>query len=195
MINRTTLKKAFAGVLAAATLIGMTPVTSFAEDSGDTGVKYVMMNVPYDDFYASYNVTESAVWEVETGVDAVSTATTSKFAGTTGLANGTYNNGKYIMGVTIPVQVSEEDYKELGNALDSSVALGTAADYAFSDLNETPEAYSTLTIDDSGDKSFSAFGASNVKTDSLSVGEMTTSGSYGDFQVSLIGVTTTKKKI
>ena len=47
--------------------------------------------------------------QVESGVDAVSTATTNKFKGTTGLAKGTYNNGKYIMGVTIPVEVSAED--------------------------------------------------------------------------------------
>lgn len=68
-------------------------------------VKYVAMNVPYNDFYVAYGLTDKAVWEVEDGVDAVSTATTNKFKRTTGLAKGTYNNGKYIMGVTIPVEV------------------------------------------------------------------------------------------
>lgn len=49
-------------------------------------VKYVTMNVPYTDFYAAYNLTDKAVWQVENGLDAVSTATTNKFKGTTGLA-------------------------------------------------------------------------------------------------------------
>ena len=52
------------------------------------------MNVSYNDFYKAYNLTDKAVWEVESGVDAVSTATTNKFKVTTGLAKGTYNNGK-----------------------------------------------------------------------------------------------------
>ena len=56
------------------------------------------MNVPYTDFYAAYNLTDKAVWQVENGLDAVFPATTNKFKGTTGLAKGTYNNGKYIMG-------------------------------------------------------------------------------------------------
>lgn len=53
--------------------------------------RYITMNVPYTDFYAAYNLTDKSVWEVEDGIDAVSTATTSKFLGTTGLAKGTYN--------------------------------------------------------------------------------------------------------
>lgn len=69
------------------------------------------MNVPYTDFYAAYNLTDKAVWQVENGLDAVSTATTNKFKGTTGLAKGTYNNGKYIMGVTMASCSSGRDLR------------------------------------------------------------------------------------
>ena len=47
----------------------------------EADVRYVMMNVPYRVFYAPYDLTDMAVWEVEDGIDAVSTATTSKFKG------------------------------------------------------------------------------------------------------------------
>ena len=69
------------------------------------------MNVPYTDLYAAYDLTDKAVWQVEEGLDAVSTATTNKFKGTTGLAKGTYNNGKFIMGVTMAVAVPEGTYE------------------------------------------------------------------------------------
>ena len=71
------------------------------------------MNVPYTDLYAAYDLTDKAVWQVEEGLDAVSTATTNKFKGTTGLAKGTYNNGKFIMGVTMAVAVPEGTYETL----------------------------------------------------------------------------------
>ena len=90
------------------------------------------MNVPYNQFYKAYNLTDKAVWEVESEVDAVSTATTNKFKGTTGLAKGTYNNGKYIMGVTIPVEVSAEDYAKLKTNLTEN------DDYYFTTLDKAP---------------------------------------------------------
>ncbi len=188
-------KKILSGILVGAVAFAATfNISSATTAQADTkDVKYVMMNVPYNDFYEAYELTDKAVWEVDKGVDAVSTATTSKFAGTTGLANGTYNDGKYIKGVSIPVQVSAKDYAKLTAGKVEESALGTAADYSFADLTETPAAYSTLSVGTNNKKTFSKFGESKVTTGSLSIGEMTTSGSYGDFQISLLGVTTTKK--
>ncbi|SDB23833.1 hypothetical protein [Eubacterium oxidoreducens] len=155
-----------------------TPVTT-------TAYKYVTMNVPYTDFYAAYNPTDTAVWEVEEGVDAVSTATTSKFLGTDGLARGTYNNGTYIMGVTLPVRVTESDYAKLASNLTAN------DDYYFVDLAEEPTAYSTLTIDSNGSYSFSAMAASTLNTAStLSVGEQSLTAGYGDYQIDLVGIGT-----
>ena len=146
--------------------------------------KYIMMNVPYNDFYAAYNLTDKAVWEVEDGVDAVSTATTNKFKGTTGLAKGTYNNGKYIMGVTIPVEVSAEDYAKLNSSLTAE------NNYYFTTLDQTPEAYSKLTVKADGTYSFSKISDAKVTNKYLSVDDLELNGSYGDYQITIDGLGT-----
>ena len=146
--------------------------------------KYIMMNVPYNDFYAAYNLTDKAVWEVEDGVDAVSTATANKFKGTTGLAKGTYNNGKYIMGVTIPVEVSAEDYAKLNSSLTAE------NNYYFTTLDQTPEAYSKLTVKADGTYSFSKISDAKVTNKYLSVDDLELNGSYGDYQITIDGLGT-----
>lgn len=144
---------------------------------------FVTMNVPYTDFYAAYNTTDAAVWTVEDGVDAVSTATTSKYLSTEGLARGTWNNGSCIMGVTLPVEVDNQTYAKLAKDRKETEA------YFYKDLDTRPQAYSRLS-ENGGAYQFSQLQASSVNTDYLSVGELTTDGGYGDYQVSLIGVTT-----
>lgn len=146
--------------------------------------KYLVMNVPYNKFYEAYHLTDKAVWEVESGVDAVSTATTNKFKGTTGLAKGTYNNGKYIMGVTLPVEVSAEDYKKLNASLTEN------DDYYFTTFDTAPEAYSKLTINEDGSYSFSKVSDATVTNKYLSVGELDLNGGYGDYQVTIDGLGT-----
>lgn len=159
--------------------------------AANVSYKYVSMNVPYDDFYAAYQTTDNAVWEVASGIDAVSTATTSKFSMTEkgSLAEGTYNDGTYIRGVTIPVRVSEADYAKL------TKGLAETADYYFTDLDTAPDAYSTLTISN-GTKKFSKFqNETDVDTSVLSVDGYTTSESYGDYQVTLDGFATTSTAV
>lgn len=148
--------------------------------------KYLVMNVPYNQFYKAYNLTDKAVWEVESGVDAVSTATTNKFKGTTGLAKGTYNNGKYIMGVTIPVEVSAEDYAKLKTNLTGN------DDYYFTTLDKAPEAYSKLTVKEDGTYSFSKMSDATVTNKYLSVpaDELELNGGYGDYQITVDGLGT-----
>ena len=148
--------------------------------------KYLVMNVPYNQFYKAYNLTDKAVWEVESGVDAVSTATTNKFKGTTGLAKGTYNNGKYIMGVTIPVEVSAEDYAKLNTNLTAN------DDYYFTTLDKAPEAYSKLTVKEDGTYNFSKMSDATVTNKYLSVpaDELELNGGYGDYQITVDGLGT-----
>ena len=148
--------------------------------------KYLVMNVPYNQFYKAYNLTDKAVWEVESGVDAVSTATTNKFKGTTGLAKGTYNNGKYIMGVTIPVEVSAEDYAKLNTNLTAN------DDYYFTTLDKAQEAYSKLTVNKDGTYSFSKMSDATVTNKYLSVpaDELELNGGYGDYQITVDGLGT-----
>ncbi|MBE5959538.1 MAG: hypothetical protein E7254_11850 [Lachnospiraceae bacterium] len=180
MIKSSLFKKANAIVLAFSMILG-TPVISTVrgdEESGD-GYVYVTMNVPYKDFYESYNVTDAAYWEVEDGVDAVSTATTNKFKGTTGLAKGTYNNDKYIMGVTIPVAIKAEEIDQVQTSSDNA--------YEYTVLESKPDYYSVLTINESGEYEFSKMQDTGYSKEYLGIDGLTLSGRYGDYQVNLNG--------
>lgn len=189
------LKQLAAVMMSVAMTTGMIPATAMAS-GGDstTGYKYVTMNVPWTDFFESYNLTDSAVWEVEPGVDAVSTATKSKFLGTNGLAKGTYNNGKYIMGVTVPVAVPAEDYKDLK---ENNEKLTVNDAYYFVDLPEEPTVYSSMTVSED-DYSFSVLPEANISTNYLEVVGIDVNGQntaevtskFGDYQISLQGVHT-----
>ena len=165
------------------TSTGCTKPLTFSVSTG----RYITMNVPYTDFYKAYDLTDASVWEVEPGVDAVSTATTSKFKGTTGLARGTYNNGKYIMGVTLPVEVSAEDYAKLNSA------LGESDDYHFTDAASIPSASTKLTVNEDGSYSFSMMSAAaDEYADQLSVSQdtLTLLDGYGDYQIDITGYKT-----
>lgn len=100
------LKKTFAGVLAAAMMVCAVSVPAFAaqdveaaEEENCISSTYVVMNIPYAQFYKSAGV--------ENEVDAVTSATKSKTrAGN--LANGSYHvnsDGSDITGVSFPVKV------------------------------------------------------------------------------------------
>ena len=157
------------------------------DNKAEATVKYVTMNVPYNDFYKAYNLTDKAVWEVESGVDAVSTATTNKFKGTTGLAKGTYNNGKYIMGVTIPVAVKAEDYDKL------KANLTENDNYYFTTLDVKPESYSELTIGEDGSYNFSKMASVAVDSLSIDANDLELNGGYGDYQITVNGLSTSGK--
>lgn len=187
MKRKEILTKVLACTLAVGTVIGSVPAATFAADGTDDTIHYVIMNVPYTDFYAAYNLTDKAVWSVEDGIDAVSTATTTKFLGTTGLSKGTYNNGTYIMGVTLPVALDNEEYASL------KTGLKETDNYYFTDLETEPEAYSQISIAD-GKYSFSRLQDTKIDTSYLSVDEYTMTGGYGDYQVSLMGVYTAEDK-
>ena len=156
-----------------------------ADGDQDEEVRYVTMNVPYTDLYAAYDLTDKAVWQVEDGLDAVSTATTNKFKGTTGLAKGTYNNGKFIMGVTMAVAVPEGTYETL-----KAKNLTENDNYYMTDLDSTPAAYSTLTVNTDGTYSFSKLQEAAVTNKYLSVTDLDLNGGYGDYQITLEGVGT-----
>ena len=156
-----------------------------ADGDQDEEVRYVTMNVPYTDLYAAYDLTDKAVWQVEEGLDAVSTATTNKFKGTTGLAKGTYNNGKFIMGVTMAVAVPEGTYETL-----KAKNLTENDNYYMTDLDSTPAAYSTLTVNTDGTYSFSKLQEAAVTNKYLSVTDLDLNGGYGDYQITLVGVGT-----
>ncbi len=163
---------------------------------------YVLMNIPYADFYAGEGVE---------GVEAVSSATKNK-PRTGTLAGGSYHvnsDGSDISGVIYPVFV--KDMSALANCTEitdaSSVditvtnrgkettttysgkdALFESADYAYYVLSEMPARYKTLTVSEGGTFSFSAVSgrASTVADASGAVNE---AGHHADVEISLSGTT------
>ncbi len=88
------------------------------DTSGDAEATYVLMNIPYADFYAAEGTAD---------VDAVSSATLNKTR-TASLAGGSYHvnsDGTDITGITFPVKVDEgvdlSDYEKITEA--SSVTI------------------------------------------------------------------------
>ena len=169
-------------------------VSALAEGSG-----YVLMNIPYADFYAA---------ETDTSVDAVTSATLNK-PRTGGLAGGSYHvdpAGTDISGVIYPVYVEDmtvlADYPEITD--ESSVTISTtnrgttsettytgsdalfeSADYSWYALTETPSHYKEL----SGSAGSFAFGAvkGSVSKANGVTGSVTYDARHADIEIKLSG--------
>lgn len=134
------MKKIIGLAVSSAMLLCALPLNAAAEEDK----VFVTMNIPYNTFYQS-----DIKNEVE--VDAVSSATDSKwksFEGTYFVSNNEGVGGK-ILGVSFPVEISRADYGKLKAVEDET------ADYYFTDLEETPSVYKTLTLDNNGEYVFS----------------------------------------
>lgn len=167
---------------------------------------YVLMNIPYDQFYAA-DVNNSVK------VDAFTSATKNKVR-TAGLAGGSYhvdNTGNEITGVTFPVKVGEgvdlSKYKKITDesSVDITVtnrgqtstatytgkdALFESASYSYYILSETPKYYKEVTLNADGSLSFGKT-QGTAKTVSGVTPEFTTQSSYGDYQLNLDGLENT----
>lgn len=98
--------KALAWLLILAMLLLLMPVAAFADDDNTaSGETYVLMNIPYAEFYAA-EVTDS---DSLSAVDAISSATKNKPLST--LAAGSYHvnqDGTDITGIVYPVKVTNQ---------------------------------------------------------------------------------------
>ena len=169
--------------------------------------QYVLMNIPYDEFYKA-DLNNNSV-----PVDATTSATKQKTRNT--LAAGSYHadaEGEHINGVTFPVKVSDDfydnnkDYTQITD--DSKVdittnmkgkistttyegkkALFESADYSYYVLSEIPSYYKTATV--GTDKKLS-FGAVNGAKTQIASDKVTTKfktkTKYGDYQLNLDGI-------
>ena len=169
--------------------------------------QYVLMNIPYDEFYKA-DLNNNSV-----PVDATTSATKQKTRNT--LAAGSYHadaEGAHINGVTFPVKVSDDfydnnkDYTQITD--DSKVdittnikgkistttyegkkALFESADYSYYVLSEIPSYYKTATV--GTDKKLS-FGAVNGTKKQIASDKVTTKfktkTKYGDYQLNLDGI-------
>lgn len=141
---------------------------------------YVIMNVPYDDFYKAEGVT------AVNGVDAVTSATMRKSRMNTadGLTAGTYyktaedEKSDAIRGVVCTVCVAKSDLAKL------NASLTEHDDYYYTTLDSVPENYKELAIGKDGSYSFGKTTAA-VDTETLKDTTVTfkTSSKYGDYQM------------
>ena len=168
---------------------------------------YVLMNIPYDQFYAA-DVNNSVK------VDAFTSATKNKVR-TGSLAGGSYHvdaSGDEITGVTFPVKVpAGTDLSKYTQITDDSKvsitvtnrgkesttdytgkdALFESASYSYYTLSEKPSYYKELTVNEDGSFSFGATqGTAATITEGVTA-ELKTDSKYGDYQLKLEGLDNT----
>ena len=167
---------------------------------------YVLMNIPYDQFYAA-DVNNSVK------VDAFTSATKNKVR-TAGLAGGSYHvnaSGDEITGVTFPVKLGEGvDLSKYTKITDDSTvnitvtnrgqtstttytgkdALFESASYSYYILSEAPSYYKEVTLNADGSLSFGKT-QGGVQEVSGVKPELTTETKYGDYQLNLDGLEAT----
>lgn len=167
------------------------------------GEAYVLMNIPYDDFY------KAELKNNQIKVDAFTSATKNK-SRTAGMMNGNsaYHvnpDGSDVTGVTFPVKVSDfsalKDQKQVtdsdsvtitvtnrgqtsSNTYTGKDALIENASYAYYILGETPSYYKELTVNADGSYSFSAIKGAETKTVAIDA-TLKTETSYGDYELDL----------
>ena len=173
-------------------------------------VEYVLMNIPYADFYASELNNSVAV-------DSVSSATLNKTR-TSSLVGGSYHvsqGGEDITGIVFPVKVPEGmDLSKFKQVTDSDSvtisvtnrgqtnettytgkdALFENASYSYYVLSEAPSYYKEATVDASGNVSFGKVQGTVNKVSGVT-GEFKTTSKYGDYQLNLDGITFDTSKI
>lgn len=162
---------------------------------------YVLMNIPYSEFYAADKVA---------GADSVSSATKAKTRST--LAAGSYHvnsDGTDITGITYPVKISDASVlknhtqitddsklsitvnmkgKETTTEYNGKAALFESASYSYYILSETPSYYKEATVNADGSLSFSEVkGATAQKLSDASI-DFTTDTKYGDYELDVNGL-------
>lgn len=203
-------KKGLTVAMAAAMLAGPVSVPAVfnngvavvkADETNKGQDVYVLMNIPYADFYkAELNNTVK--------VDATTSATKTKTKST--LANGSYhadNTGEHISGITYPVKIKTgTDLSKLTKITDASKvsitvnmkgkettteykgkdALFESADYSYYELGTTaPAYYKELTVNENGSYSFGKTTATEKTVKGAAIEKFKTSSKYGDYQLNL----------
>lgn len=202
-------KKGLTVAMAAAMLAGPVSVPAVfnngvavvkADETNKGQDVYVLMNIPYADFYkAELNNTVK--------VDATTSATKTKTKST--LANGSYhadNTGDHISGITYPVKIKAgTDLSKLTKITDASKvsitvnmkgkettteykgkdALFESADYSYYVLSTAPAYYKELTVNEDGTYSFGKTTATEKTVEGAAIEKFKTSSKYGDYQLNL----------
>ena len=175
----------------------------FADEAGDgqtEGEAYVLMNIPYDDFY------KAELKNNDVKVDTFTSATKQKTRSS--LAKGSYHvnsDGSDITGVTFPVKVSDisvlKDKKQIKDNASVSIttaikgkettteykgkdALFESDSYSYYVLSEEPSYYKELTVGEDGSFTFSAIKGKSAAPEKKQVqAEFKTKSNHGDYQL------------
>ena len=175
----------------------------FADEAGDgqtEGEAYVLMNIPYDDFY------KAELKNNDVKVDTFTSATKQKTRSS--LAKGSYHvnsDGSDITGVTFPVKVSDisvlKDKKQIKDNASVSIttaikgkettteykgkdALFESDSYSYYVLSEEPSYYKELTVGEDGSFTFSAMEGKSAAPETKQVqAEFKTKSNHGDYQL------------
>lgn len=175
----------------------------FADEAGDgqtEGEAYVLMNIPYDDFY------KAELKNNDVKVDTFTSATKQKTRSS--YAKGSYHvnsDGSDITGVTFPVKVSDisvlKDKKQIKD--NDSVSITTAIkgkettteykgkdalfesdSYSYYVLSKEPSYYKELTVGEDGSFIFSAIEGKSAAPETKQVqAEFKTKSNHGDYQL------------
>ena len=162
---------------------------------------YVLMNIPYDKFYAAEGVNDA---------DAVTSATLNKTR--TSLAAGSYHvnsDGSDITGIVYPVKLEDASAldkltqvtdsskvditvsmkgKETTTTYEGKDALFESPSYSYYMLSEVPSYYKKATVNEDGSLSFGKAEGAEVQTLSNVTADFRTSSNYGDYQMNLSGL-------
>lgn len=175
----------------------------FADEAGDgqtEGEAYVLMNIPYDDFY------KAELKNNDVKVDTFTSATKQKTRSS--LAKGSYHvnsDGSDITGVTFPVKVSDisvlKDKKQIKDNASVSIttaikgkettteykgkdALFESDSYSYYVLSKEPSYYKELTVGEDGSFTFSAIEGKSAAPEKKQVqAEFKTKSNHGDYQL------------
>lgn len=203
-------KKGLTVAMAAAMLAGPVSVPAVfnngvsvvkADETNKGQDVYVLMNIPYADFYKA-ELNKNTV-----KVDATTSATKAKTK--SALANGSYhadNTGEHISGITYPVKIKAgTDLSKLTKITDASKvsitvnmkgkettteyngkdALFESADYSYYVLSTAPAYYKELTVNEDGTYSFGKTTATEKTVEGAAIEKFKTSSNYGDYQLNL----------
>lgn len=204
-------KKGLTVAMAAAMLAGPVSVPAVfnngvsvvkADETNKGQDVYVLMNIPYADFYKAELNKKNTV-----KVDATTSATKTKTRST--LANGSYhadNTGEHISGITYPVKIKAgtnlSNLTKITDASNVSItvnmkgkettkeykgkdALFESADYSYYVLSTAPAYYKELTVNKDGTYSFGKTTATEKKVEGAAIEKFKTSSKYGDYQLNL----------
>lgn len=173
--------------------------SSGGSSSSRSDYSYVLMNIPYGEFY------KAELGENAATVDAVSSATKNKTRIGT-LAGGSYHvntDGSDITGVTYPVRVKTSDLSGLKQVTDSDSvkitvnkkgkdeittytgreALFESASYSYYALSDTPSYYKEATLTNGKWTFGKATGAASE--DTATIAKFKTSGHHADYEMEI----------